>query len=225
MRYDAIVFDNDGVLTELTGREAKRTSIRNTLREFGVTNPTDTDVDVLYDVTPTDIKTVAERYDLDPVELLKRREADMATIQRDMLRSREKDVYEDVEVLWELPVPLGIVSNNQHRTIEHVIEIFGLDSAVETYYGRKPTMPGIDCRKPNPTYLNRAIADLAADKPLYVGDGNMDVNAAHRAGIDVAFLRRDHRANYELERDPTYEINGLDAIPSLLNAAVPTTED
>ncbi len=214
--YDAVIFDNDGVLTEPTARRPRQRAIRWTLREFGVDRPTERDIDALYTVTADDVKAVAQRYELNPTELLKRREMNTAAVQYGMLRNGRKALYDDTEVLCDISVPVGIVSNNQHRTIEHIVDLFHLDALVDTYHGRSPTLTGIDYRKPDPTYLQRAIIDLEVDKPLYVGDSNVDVIAADRAGIDCVFVRREHRLGYELTREPTYEIGSLSEIRSIL---------
>ncbi|ESS10232.1 MAG: haloacid dehalogenase family protein [uncultured archaeon A07HR60] len=96
------------------------------------------------------------------------------------------------------------------------MDLFGLDKFVDSFYGRSPTLEGIEYRKPNPTYLQRAIVDLDARRPLYVGDSNGDIVAAERARIDSVFLRREHRSDYELTSDPTYEGTGLADVLSLI---------
>jgi Predicted phosphatases len=125
--------------------------------------------------------------------------------------------YDDVKVLCDISVPVGIVSNNQHRTIEHIVDLFDLDALVDTYHGRSPTLAGIGYRKPDPTYLQRAIINLGVDQPMYVGDSNVDLIAAERAEIDCAFVRREYRSEYELTREPTYEINSLSEIRPILD--------
>jgi len=42
-----------------------------------------------------------------------------------------------------------------------------------------------------------------------VGDDESDVVAAHRAGIDSAFIRRPHRRDADLDVEPTYVIDDL----------------
>ncbi len=214
--YDAVIFDNDGVLTEPTAREPRRWAIKWSLRQMGVDSPTQADIDSLFAVSADEVRRVADRYGLDPSELLERREMNTAAVQYGMLRNGRKPLYDDVDTFCDISIPIGIVSNNQHRTIEHIVDLFGLDKFVDSFYGRSPTLEGIEYRKPNPTYLQRAIVDLDARRPLYVGDSNGDIVAAERARIDSVFLRREHRSDYELTSDPTYEGTGLADVLSLI---------
>jgi Predicted phosphatases len=113
-----------------------------------------------------------------------------------------------VAALDRLDVPLGVVSNNQHATIEFLLAHHGL-TQFETSYGRQPTLAGAAKRKPEPDYIRQALADLGTDEALYVGDSEKDIVAAHRAGIDSAFLRREHVADVELSVEPTFEVPDL----------------
>ncbi|MFB6200940.1 MAG: HAD-IA family hydrolase [Halorhabdus sp.] len=72
-------------------------------------------------------------------------------------------------------------------------------------------------QKPAPYYLEQALADLETTDALYVGDSETDVEAAHAAGIDAAFVRRSHRADAKLAVTPDYEIDGLAALTSILD--------
>ena len=60
------------------------------------------------------------------------------------------------------------------------------------------------------------MADLDVAEPLYVGDSESDVLAGHRAGLDVAFLRRDHNADATLGPTPRYEVGGLADLVSIV---------
>ena len=44
---------------------------------------------------------------------------------------------------------------------------------------------------------------------MYIGDRESDVNAAHAAGIDSAFVRRAFNADTELGTQPTYDVDSL----------------
>jgi phosphoglycolate phosphatase-like HAD superfamily hydrolase len=61
------------------------------------------------------------------------------------------------------------------------------------------------------------MADLGIERPLYVGDSESDVEAARRAGVDVAFLRRTHNAERSLSVEPTYEVTSLHAVVERLS--------
>jgi phosphoglycolate phosphatase-like HAD superfamily hydrolase len=113
-----------------------------------------------------------------------------------------------VAALDRLDVPLGLVSNNQHATIEFLLAHYDLPD-FETARGRRPTLAGAAMRKPEPDYLEAALEDLGTVDALYVGDSAKDVIAAQRAGIDSAYLRREHVADVELAAEPTFEVADL----------------
>ncbi|MDL5362590.1 HAD family hydrolase [Halalkalicoccus sp. NIPERK01] len=210
--YDAVVFDNDGVLVERTRREVLRGAIRETYDEFGV-SPTDEEVEALLGVTRESIAELAAAYDLDAADFWYRRDANASRAQCESIENGGKPLYEDIAALDDLAPDLGVVSNNQHRTIEFILDHYDLHPYFETHYGREPTLEGIDRKKPNDYYLERALTDLDTRNALYVGDSGVDVLAAREAGVDCAFIRRSHRAEYELPAAPTYEIRSLKDLP------------
>ena len=205
-RYEAVVFDNDGVLVEPTDRAVLVDAVVESFRAF------DVDIDrslarrtVEKDAVPIE---VAEKHGIDPEALWHHRELTASLAQQAHVREGGKAVYDDVAVLDDLDVPIGVVSNNQHATIEFLLAYHDLP-AFETAYGRQPTLTGAARRKPEPDYIERALADLGVEEALYVGDSEKDVVAAHAAGIDSAFLRREHVADVDLSVEPTVEVSSL----------------
>jgi HAD superfamily hydrolase (TIGR01549 family) len=224
MRYDGVLLDNDGVLTAITDPSILRRAVVNAFNDMGVPDPDPADVAALtIGVTPDLLGEVTGRYDLDPESFWIRRDLHSSLIQERELRAGRKPLYEDVEVLAEVSVPLAVVSSNQHRTIETILEYYGLANRVHTYYGRELTTASLARKKPATDYLDLAIADLGVSNPLFVGDSQSDVEAAHNAGIDSAFLRRAHRRDERLSIAPTYEIQSLRALPTLLDGAIEST--
>ncbi|PSQ14696.1 hypothetical protein BRC99_02630 [Halobacteriales archaeon QS_7_69_60] len=63
----------------------------------------------------------------------------------------------------------------------------------------------------------RPVPPTAPGSALYVGDSGSDVVAAHRAGLDSAFLRRPHVRDAELPADPTHEVETLHEVAALLD--------
>jgi len=214
--YDAVVFDNDGVLTELTDRAVLRGAVRETFAGFGV-DPDDGDVEtMLSGVTVDALRRICGRYDLHPEEFWYCRDTTSSAAQRRAIRAGEKPLYDDVAAVRELDLPLGIVSSNQQATVDCIVEHFGLGDRFEVCYGRQPTLEHVRKKKPEPYFLERALADLAVDDALDDGDSETDVIAAREAGLDAAFVRRPHRRDYDLSVEPTYEIDGLDALADVV---------
>jgi len=198
-RYDAIVFDNDGVLTYPTDESVLTAASRKAFAAFDV-DPTSSDVRSLVDeLSVQTVRALADRYELDPNEFWRRHETERTALQLEAIRSGEKPLYDDVEALADLSVPTAIVSNNQHATVTHIVSEFGLDATFEAYYGREPTLRGLERRKPDPSYLETALDELGVDSALYVGDSRVDIAAAHAAGVDSAFMNRPHRRDYRLD--------------------------
>lgn len=217
MRYDAVIFDNDGVLTTPTRREVLRTAIEETLGEFGVASPDPEHVETMVATDHETAATLCSEYGIDAEAFWPARDRNVTRVHQEEIAAGRKTLYDDVALLEEFAVPMGIVSNNQHTTIEYLVEYFEFDGVFETYYGRELTLQGLQRCKPNPHYLERAIADLQSERPLYVGDSRSDVAVADRLEIDSAFVRRPHREEYVIDPEPTYEIASFEELRSVLD--------
>lgn len=213
--YDAVLFDNDGILVEPTDRAVLRRAISETYAEFDV-DPSAEEVEELMGVTIETLEGITTEHGLDPAEFWHRRDMNASEAQCELIRDGGKPLYADVPALSELSADLGVVSNNQHRTIEHILEFYDLGGLFETHYGREPTLEGIDRKKPSAYYLERALTDLDTRNALYVGDSGVDVLAAAEAGLDCVFVRRPHREGYELPATPAYEIESLEDLHAIL---------
>jgi len=206
--YDAVVFDNDGVLVELTDRELLAEAVQAAFAHFDVSVDDATAREMVAADAPPD-EAFEREYGIDPAAFWERREAIASEFQREAIRAGEKALYDDVEVVSRLPHRTGVVSNNQHETIDFILDHHDIGRHFETAYGRVPTLAGANRKKPDPSYIEQALDDLDTRAALYVGDSEKDVVAAHRAGIDSAFLRRDHRADLDLSVEPTHEVADL----------------
>jgi len=204
--YDAIVFDNDGVIVEPTERGRLVDAVGTAFRKFGHDPPREA-IERAVARAAGPRETVGDR-EIDPEAFWRRREAAAAATQKEAIRAGEKEPYDDTEVLSRLNARLGLVSNNQAETVAFLVEYYGFDQ-FETVYGREPSLLGADRRKPDPYYIEQALSDLGTYDALYVGDSEKDIVAACRAGIDSAFLRREHRADADLSVEPTYEVPDL----------------
>lgn len=216
--YDAVVFDNDGVIVEPSDREVLVEATVDAFAAFGADVAHETvERAVAEDAVPHDLM---ERHGVDPEGFWHQRELTAALAQQAHTRAGGKPVYDDVAALDDLEAPLGLVSNNQHATVEFLLAHHDIDR-FETAYGRRPTLSGAARRKPDPHYIERALSDLGASDAVYVGDSEKDIVAAHRAGIDSAYLRRPHVADVDLSVDPTYEVTDLTELVAVLTDRVP----
>ena len=215
MAYDALVFDNDGVLTTPTTRDVLVGAISDAFDAVGVTDPPRSHVETLIAPTVEELRSIASVHDVEKHRLWEAREEAAIDAQYRSVREGTKRLYDDVDAVRSLSVHRAIVSNNQHETIANIVEYFDL-ADFDPWIGREPTIEGIRRKKPRPYYLELALDALDADSPLYVGDSQVDVEAASAAAVDVAFLRRPHRDGYELDVNPTYEIDSLEALTDIV---------
>jgi phosphoglycolate phosphatase len=215
--YDAVLFDNDGVLVKPPKLALLREATISAFEEFDV-DPTDEHLnEVTHSATSDGFRRVCEAYGFDPETFWKARDSAASERQLREIRAGRTTTYDDVGTLSDFDRPLGLVSSNQQATVEFMLDYFELGRHFETYYGRPPTVEGIRRKKPNPHFLELALADLGVEDALFVGDSESDVVAAHNAGVDSAFIRRPHRAVYDLSVSPTYEIERLPEILGILN--------
>ncbi len=214
MSYDAILFDHDGVLLEVEYDPARRFTeeVRTLLAGFGIQDPDGEDVQELASLgDPSRKRAICESYGIDVAEFWRRRERRSLEYQKEVIRRGEKALYTDVnavEMLYD-SFDLGVVSNNQQRFVSFVLQRFDVDYLFKTVRGRGEDWTDLGRLKPDTHYLRKAMDDIGTEEVLYVGDSWVDVEAAERAGLDSAFIRRRHREDYELRTEPTYELAGL----------------
>ncbi len=220
MAYDAVLFDNDGVLTAMTDRAILVRAVEDAFRDMGVTDPDPADVErLVVGVTPERLDAIATKYGLDAGAFWYRRDLRASLVQEREIRAGRKPLYEDFAALEEIDLPMGIVSSNQQRTIDAILEHNGIRHRFGTAYGREMALSSLTRKKPATYYLDRAVGDLGVSNPLFVGDSETDIQAAEAAGMDSVFIRRAHRDGLELGSVPTYEIRSLSELPPLLNGA------
>lgn len=213
MGYDGVIFDNDGVLLTLTSSDAHLNGAREAFERVGVPTPDPDHVEAIsFGVSVNRLDAICRRYDLDPAEFWRARDDAISAAQRAEMTAGEKRPYSDIDVLSDLSMPLGVVTSNQRATVEFAFDHFGLAPYFQTVQAREPTVESLERKKPHPFYVERALDDLGVDDVLLVGDNESDVEAAHRAGIDAAFIRRPHRVDASLDVAPEYEIWGLEDV-------------
>ncbi|WP_435124371.1 HAD family hydrolase [Halobaculum sp. D14] len=216
MVYDAVIFDNDGVLVGRTSYDVLHEAAWDTFESLSVEDPDPDHVEsMVVGVTPEQVEQVCATYDLTPREFWAARDRTAFEAQRREIHAGRKRLYDDIDTLRELSAPLGVVSSNQQETVDYVLDHYGVDDLFGTAYGREPTVESLRRKKPNSHYIDRALADLDAETALFVGDNESDVEAAHNAGVDSAFIRRPHRRNYDLSVSPTYDIDDLTDLPAI----------
>ena len=215
--YDAVLFDQDGVLVE---PPAPETQARATREAFAAAGADEIDegavADIVEGTTIDRIQEIAATHDLDPAVLWEAREHHDEQSQFAAFRAGDRAPYEDVGAVADRSQPCGVVSNNHDSTVRFVLDFFDFAPWFDTVRGRAKTLDSLRRKKPAPDYLERARSALDAETVLYVGDSAGDVLAAHRAGMDAALLRRPHNRGLAPESAPAHEITPLHALPDVV---------
>ncbi len=219
--YDAVLFDNDGVLVSRTAYEALQEAAWTTFMTLGIENPDPDDVEsIVIGVSPETVQTLSDRYDVDPDTLWETRDEITAQRQYDEIDAGRKTPYNDVNALSRLGMPLGIISSNQQATVDYLVDRFSFYQSFSLAYGQEPEIVSLERKKPAPFYLERAVNELEADTALFVGDNDSDMRAAANAGIDSAFIRRPHRHHHNPTPEPTYIVNDLHDVVDICRRGV-----
>ncbi|MCD8199897.1 MAG: HAD-IIIA family hydrolase [Coriobacteriaceae bacterium] len=128
-------------------------------------------------------------------------------------------VEEMLATLKQAGAKMGIVSNKVHGDTEALRKIY-FDDTIPLAIGLNSAMP----RKPDPKMLNSALELLgsSAERTLYVGDSEPDVQIAKNAGCTSVACTWGFRSRAVLEaEDPDYIIDH----PSELVAIIDKTDE
>ncbi|MDB2252127.1 HAD family hydrolase [Halorubrum ezzemoulense] len=207
-----VLFDMDGVILDGWGTDdiVHSRALDDVLEERDLRVTGDLRRPLETHAYDDDFRGACEELGVDPAALFRAREERGAKRSVARLAAGTRRLCPDVDAIGEIAerVPVGLVSNNYHPTVEFVVDHFRLD-AFSFARGRDLGPEGFRRRKPDPHYLNEALDALDASAGLYVGDRATDVIAAERAGLDGVFLRREHNAALDLDVEPTAEIDTL----------------
>ncbi|MFA9415783.1 HAD family hydrolase [Natrinema sp. HArc-T2] len=216
-----VLFDMDGVLLEepRTDPQVYADAADAALAELGA-EPTPAQRRDFRTHEYERIRTHCEELGIDPARFWTLKETHASSGTHDRLRSGERGIYEDVAAIRELTdrTTTGLVTNNRQETAEFVTEFVGID--FDVVRGRDPTLEGYERRKPDPYYLEEALAELDVSDGLYVGDSPKDVVAGQAAGLETAFLRRSHNRERECPPNATYELESLTEVLSVIDEPV-----
>lgn len=220
--YDSLLLDHDGVLVSVLDHDQRLAAFRRhaaaAFEEAGIDPPAELLPELNTGFTPEELQKLSQRHGFDPEQLWRCRDDGLAAVLTEASRAGEKIPYDDIRALSDSSLPRGIVSNNQRRVVEDILSQHGHLDQFETIRAREPRVASLENKKPAPTMLEQAKADLDSENPLYVGDKETDIVAGQRAGMDVAFIRRSHNADRTLDTEPTYEVSDLEAVVDICEA-------
>ena len=216
-----VLFDMDGVVLDGWGTDSAvhARALDDVLDERGLAVTGDRRRSLESDSYDDGFRDACAALGVDPAALFRDREERSAKRSIERLAAGTRRLCPDVDAIDAVAerVPVGLVSNNYHPTVEFVVDHFRLD-AFSFVRGRDLGPEGFRRRKPDPHYLDEALDALGARGGLYVGDRATDVIAAERAGLDGVFLRREHNAALDLGVEPGAEIGSLHELIGLVDA-------
>lgn len=217
-KYDSILFDSDGVLVTPPAYETQMEVTQAAFEAVGIRDVKRQYIDeIVTGVSVNRLHEICMEYRIDVGEFWEEWEHYDEQSQFEEFKKGVRVCYDDIMAINDLSQKCGVVSNNHHTTIEFVIDNFDLEHLFDTFYGREKTVESLDLQKPNTHYLELALADLEAESALYIGDSESDMVAAHRAGLDSAFLHRPHCSELDLTTLPIYEVSTLHDLSSILS--------
>ena len=108
--------------------------------------------------------------------------------------------------LSERDITMAVCSNKYQEAVSRIIKYFFPEVKFAAVYGERRGIP----RKPDPTVLNKSIEEIGAEKSetLMVGDSEVDIETARRAGIDSVGVTWGFRSPAQVaEAHPTHLVS------------------
>lgn len=213
--YEAVLFDNDGVIVESPSKQTFQQAVERTFQKFDLNRPCQDDLRAVLSRNVKALKEMSNRRQVDLKEFCQEAASNTLREQKREFEQGLRNLYDDVVSLRSLDQSLGIVSNNQQTLVEYALQHLGLDGWFDTIHGVEFTPEGLRRMKPKPYYLNKALSELGTQDAIYIGDRAVDVEAASNAGIDSVLLCRSGDS-IDCGVAPTYVVSSLCAVPKLL---------
>ncbi len=212
----ALIFDVDETLVYYEDYDAKEwfsKYLEPAFQQHGINIDFETYRKMVKGILP---RSYVERFGIDHVEFWKL--VDNVNLRYRKLLAKEgkikifPDVSQTLSELRTMGLKLAAVSNASQDCTEFVLELFNLKKYFEVVFGKDYSY--LDGVKPNPYLIQKTLKALnvSPNEVLVVGDSDLDVKAAHRAGIKaVQVLRFD---NFVKEAD--YHVKALTEIVDIV---------
>ena len=219
MKYEAVIFDFDGVLMD-SGFDGFQWALKERQKVISQHN-WDLELEKLKQgiFQPDHSEDMREIMSQENVSWNQLRKMEKAVAERkvEMASTGEIKIFEDAEViLEELNCPKAVVSNAYRDYLEILLKELNIKSHMD--YWTAPSLENIrnyrDRMKPEPEMVEEALKNLGTQNAIMIGDQTTDVLAARKAGIDSIYIDRsgdkESKANYSV----TNLANALDIIQS-----------
>ncbi|WP_457754365.1 HAD family hydrolase [Thermococcus sp.] len=212
---NALIFDVDETLVYYEGYDAKEWFSRYlepAFKQHDISVDFETYRKMVKGILP---RSYVERFGIDHVEFWKL--VDNVNLRYRKLSAKEgkikifPDVSQTLSELRTMGLKLAAVSNASQDCTEFVLELFDLKKYFEVVFGKDYSyLNGV---KPNPYLIQKTLKALnvSPNEVLVVGDSDLDVKAAHKAGTKaVQVLRFNNFVD-----DADYHIKDLNELVNL----------
>ncbi len=208
MKYEAVIFDFDGVLMDsgFDGFQWAFEARKNRAEENGWTMSWEDLAQGIFEPdTGQGVRNLLERNSVSWNQLKQMEEA-VADRKIKMAANNEIRLFQDSEeILQQLDVPVAVVSNAYNEYLGRLLEELGIRNYVDFWLA--PSLKNIENyrkrMKPEPEMVEEAMEELGAEKAVMIGDQIEDVLAARNAGIDSIYIGRngdkESKADYSVE--------------------------
>lgn len=217
MKYDALIFDFDGVLLDAdrNGFKWANDVRKQKARELGYENDLEV-LRALFEVEKSseELKDFLSSHGI-RVDDLQTWEKEIEQEKIKLVKEGSLSLYPGTwEILEETEVPKALISNAYGEATDEIVKYLGLDENLS--FWKAPSLDDmeqyVEQMKPHPDMLEEAMDEMNRDKALMVGDSASDVEAAENAGIDSVYINRDGKENEKA----TYNIESLKELKEIV---------
>ena len=216
----ALIFDVDETLVYYEGHNPRKwfnSYLKPAFQQCGINVDFETYKKMVKGILP---RSYIEKLGINHVEFWKRVDNINLKYRRVLAKESKIKVFPDVsrtlQELKTMGLKLAAVSNASQDCTEFVLELFDLREYFEVVFGKDYSyLNGV---KPSPYLIQKSlkVLNVSPSEALVVGDSELDVKAAHRAGIKaVQVLRFD---NFVEEAD--YHVRDLNELVDLVKKLV-----
>ncbi|MFP4632416.1 MAG: HAD family hydrolase [Halobacteriales archaeon] len=180
--YDHYLFDLDGVIVDV--EESYRRRVFDAVAEVLDTSYNDRQIERLWHGVGADTREeIIRSWGDDPEEFWRVFDA----VDDPARRIEHTYAYDDAEVLYDVPGPVGVVTHSPPELAWPALEVAGIDDAVDEVVCCDPETG----YKPDPRPIELCMEGIgASEDTLMVGDSACDVRGAWNAGIDAGHVDR-----------------------------------
>lgn len=195
MRYEAVIFDFDGVLMNsgFDGFQWALDERQKVITEKGWNLKLDKLEQGIFQ--PDHSEDIAEVMSEENVSWQQLREMEEAVAERkvELASTGEIRIFEDAEeILKSLECPKAVVSNAYNDYLQKLLEELGIESYIDFWIA--PRLADIrsyrEIMKPEPEMIEEALENLGTRDAVMIGDQTTDILSARNAGIDSIYIDR-----------------------------------